>query len=296
MFNIPLIETCDLESLIKSDNITLIHCKDSELIPTSSIPGSHSANMNIPYRELQDYFQKLIISSQDIIVCYGTGSLEYAARMWWGLKGIGLQNVVVLNGGLNSWQQNCGTCNELEYSDLIGSYKDVHKLEDYFFIYEHEMANLSEDVYEIIHTTAEENNILATDGTLLPNGYLIKYLKAKGVCLRDTKLTICTGDYACTLLFGLACIGRKRLALLVEENSFVKRRSISLSGAPDFKSMMKIRTFVESVKEKKPESLHYSMHQDLNSHLKRNDMSRRSTGEETYKQDEEKRCWGCCLL
>lgn len=295
MFNIPLIDTSELDSLLKSDNVTLILCKDSPSLPTKSIPGSHSANMNITFKELQEYFKKLVFTSHDIVVCYDIGSLEHAARMWWGLRSIGHDKVLILNGGLESWKKSYGIYKGLEHCDLVASYKNIHNLEDFYFIEQDEMSSLSEDVYEVISTNAEEYKLITKDGALIPNAHLVKYLKTKGVSLRDTKLTICTGDYACTLLFGLSCIGRKRIALLVEDDSCVKRRSMSLSAAFDCKSLLKIRNFAETVPAQNSDTYHYSVHQDFRKET--NNYSRRSTGEESYRRDdEEKRCAGCSLL
>jgi hypothetical protein len=217
---------------------------------------------------------------------------------------MGHEKAVILNGGLESWKKSYGIYKGLEHCDLVASYKNIHNLEDFYFLDQDEMMSLSEDFYEVICTNAEEYKSITKDGALIPNAHLVKYLKTKGVSLRDTKLTICTGDYACTLLFGLSCIGRKRLALLIEDDSCVKRRSMSLSAALECKSVLKIRNFAETVPaqnfaETVPaqnfEPPHYSVHQDFRQ--EKNGYSRRSTGEESCrKDDDEKRCAGCSLL
>lgn len=109
------------------DNLILIDCRFDMMNPTwgrkiylgSRIPGAFYMDLDEdladkvsihggrhPLPDLNLFAQKLEkmgISNDSTVVIYDEGDLSVAARLWWMMKYIGLENVKLLEGGFYHW-------------------------------------------------------------------------------------------------------------------------------------------------------------------------------------------------
>lgn len=119
--NQPLLTPKELESKLKDSNVRIIDIRDPKTYAQNHIPGSLSA----PYgkwrgpkenpgelpslTKLTELVQSLGLSPKNHIIVTSSGSDETdfgaAARVYWTLKVLGLENLSILNGGIKSWAE-----------------------------------------------------------------------------------------------------------------------------------------------------------------------------------------------
>jgi thiosulfate/3-mercaptopyruvate sulfurtransferase len=124
-----LISTADLHQLQQSADVAMIDCRfslmDAEIgeqeYAEGHIPGARYAHLNrdlsgvilagktgrhpLPDRNvLVETVRRLGISNQQTVIAYDANTGAYAARLWWLLRWLGHDNVMVLDGGMDAWQ------------------------------------------------------------------------------------------------------------------------------------------------------------------------------------------------
>lgn len=119
--NQPLLTPKELESKLKDSHIRIIDIRDPKTYAQNHIPGS----LNAPYgkwrgpkenpgelpplTKLTELVQSLGLSHKNHIIVTSSGSDETdfgaAARVYWTLKVLGLENLSILNGGIKSWAE-----------------------------------------------------------------------------------------------------------------------------------------------------------------------------------------------
>lgn len=119
--NQPLLTPKELESKLKDPNVRIIDIRDPKTYSQNHIPGS----LNAPYGKwrgpkenpgelpslvkLTELVQSLGLSPKNHIIVTSSGSDETdfgaAARVYWTLKVLGLENLSILNGGIKSWAE-----------------------------------------------------------------------------------------------------------------------------------------------------------------------------------------------
>lgn len=117
--NQPLLTPKELESKLKDANVRILDIRDPKAYAQNHIPGS----LNAPYgkwrgpkenpgelpslAKLTELVQGLGLSPKNHIIVASSGSDETdfgaAARVYWTLKVLGLENLSIVNGGIKSW-------------------------------------------------------------------------------------------------------------------------------------------------------------------------------------------------
>jgi thiosulfate/3-mercaptopyruvate sulfurtransferase len=117
--NQPLISPIELEIKLQNPNLRVLDIRDPKSYSENHIPGSLSAPYGKwrgpkenpgefpPLPKLTELVQSLGLSPQNHIVVTSSGADETdfgsAARVYWTLKVLGLENLSILNGGIKSW-------------------------------------------------------------------------------------------------------------------------------------------------------------------------------------------------
>ena len=111
-----LIEAKELAKIIKDKNVVIISAQKSSLYNDFHITGSINLppanlvnNEPIPYilkdvPELEKIIGAKGISETNTIIIYDEGSSKYSGRLFWVFKYLGVQDVRLLNGGIESWK------------------------------------------------------------------------------------------------------------------------------------------------------------------------------------------------
>lgn len=91
-------------------------------------PGKYKRYDLYPPKVFEVLLRKLGINNGDRIVVYGRGPFSgmlYAAHVWWLLKLYGIENVQVLNGGLDAWKRDRNPVSNEEVQVKEGNFKAV---------------------------------------------------------------------------------------------------------------------------------------------------------------------------
>jgi thiosulfate/3-mercaptopyruvate sulfurtransferase len=111
-----LIEAKDLAKIMKDKNVVVISAQKTSLYNDFHITGSINLppadlvnNEPIPYilkdvAELEKIIGAKGISQNNQIIIYDEGSSKYSGRLYWVFKYLGVQDVKLLNGGIESWK------------------------------------------------------------------------------------------------------------------------------------------------------------------------------------------------
>ncbi|NLY09830.1 MAG: sulfurtransferase [Tissierellia bacterium] len=92
--------------------------------------------------EFEKTLQKAGLSLDDNIVCYDSGELAYAGRLWWMLKFMGFTSVKVLEGGYPKWIEAGGESSTEEVLPIPNPDLKVNVLEDIALSMEHVRDNI----------------------------------------------------------------------------------------------------------------------------------------------------------
>jgi len=111
-----LIETDDLLSIFKNDNIKIIDFRKPEFYNQEHIRGainiwrtdiedsSYSyGGMMASKEQLEALFSNLGIQNNDTLIIYDDNGLCDSARLWWILQNYDYHNVKLLHGGMADW-------------------------------------------------------------------------------------------------------------------------------------------------------------------------------------------------
>jgi thiosulfate/3-mercaptopyruvate sulfurtransferase len=117
--NQPLITPNALESKLQDANLRILDIRSPKSYAENHIPGSLSAPYGKwrgpkenpgefpPLTKLTELVQSLGLTPQNHIIVTSSGADETdfgaAARVYWTLKVLGLENLSILNGGIKSW-------------------------------------------------------------------------------------------------------------------------------------------------------------------------------------------------
>jgi thiosulfate/3-mercaptopyruvate sulfurtransferase len=115
-FASDFIDAKDLFKIMKDDNVVVVSAQKPASYNDFHITGS----LNLPPKILTDddpvpyvlktvdEMEKIIgskgISEKNLIIVYDEGSSKYSGRLYWVLKYLGVEQVKILNGGLESWK------------------------------------------------------------------------------------------------------------------------------------------------------------------------------------------------
>jgi len=111
-----LIEAKDLAKIMKEDNVVVISAQKPSLYNDFHITGSINLppailvdNEPIPYlmksvSEMEKIIGSKGVSETNTIIIYDEGSHKYSGRLYWVFKYLGVQDVKILNGGIESWK------------------------------------------------------------------------------------------------------------------------------------------------------------------------------------------------
>ena len=111
-----LIEAKELAKIMKDKNVVLISAQKSSLYNDFHITGSISLppallvdNEPIKYvlkdvSEMEKIIGSKGVSQTNQIIIYDEGSSKYSGRLYWVFKYLGVQDVKILNGGIESWK------------------------------------------------------------------------------------------------------------------------------------------------------------------------------------------------
>ena len=125
----PLISTAELAAIINDPNLVIVDTRHDLMNPSigrdaytaAHIPGAiylsidedlsgakTGKNGRHPLPEPEAFAATLGakgISNQSLVVVYDQGSSMFVGRLWWMLRWLGHDNVVVLDGGIAQWQK-----------------------------------------------------------------------------------------------------------------------------------------------------------------------------------------------
>lgn len=111
-----LIEATELAKIMKEKNVVVVSAQSPSKYKEFHITGSISlppailtTDDPIPYillgvTEMEQIIGKKGITQTNQIIVYDEGSSKYSGRLYWVLKYLGVQDVKILNGGLESWK------------------------------------------------------------------------------------------------------------------------------------------------------------------------------------------------
>lgn len=126
IFNSPIITAEELHQNLDNSSIIILDCtidkvgksidkENVKVIPTArffdlegkfSDHSSHLPHTLVDEKTFTKEAQALGINNNSIIVCYDRWGTYSSPSVWWMFKTMGHQNVVVLDGGLPSWELN----------------------------------------------------------------------------------------------------------------------------------------------------------------------------------------------
>ncbi len=137
--NQPLLSPIELEARLQNTNLRVLDIRDPKSYAENHIPGSLSAPYGKwrgpkenpgefpPLAKLTELVQSLGLSPQNHIVVTSSGADETdfgaAARVYWTLKVLGLENLSILNGGIRSWVEAKLPLNNLPVTVARSSYQ-----------------------------------------------------------------------------------------------------------------------------------------------------------------------------
>ncbi|KAF8364056.1 hypothetical protein PRIPAC_90979 [Pristionchus pacificus] len=101
----------------------------------ASYPGVNVRAALYPPGLFKEYVRKLGVAKGDSVVVYGrghSGGMLFAARAWWLLKMYGMEDVSVLEGGLETWKKEGGetTSGNDDKDDMVEWKKDFEEEQD----------------------------------------------------------------------------------------------------------------------------------------------------------------------
>jgi thiosulfate/3-mercaptopyruvate sulfurtransferase len=118
---LALIEAGELLAFQKNEHVRIIDFREREIFDKGHVPQAipiwrsdiedhthHVEGMMATKPEMEKLFSSLGISAQDTLIVYDDQAGVNAARLWWVLKTYGFNQVRLLNGGFQSWQQQQG--------------------------------------------------------------------------------------------------------------------------------------------------------------------------------------------
>lgn len=122
----PLVDVQWLKKHLKNRHLVVLDAtlpkavaNNSQEVETKRIPGARFFDIKNVFSDVKATFpntwpgeaifnkaaQKLGIHKDSVIVVYDEHGIYSSARAWWMLKGMGHENVAVLNGGLMAWKK-----------------------------------------------------------------------------------------------------------------------------------------------------------------------------------------------
>ena len=177
--------------------------------------------------------------ADDLVIYDGSGINLSAARVWWMFRGFGHERAAVLDGGIGKWRRE-GRPLETGLTTLPGgrfqARLDVGRVRDLASV-RNALAHGSEQVVDLRssgrftgaepeprsglrggHMPGSVNlpvqDLVASDGTVLPPDLLRRRIEAAGVDLRKPVIASCgSGTSACALIHALHLLGDDRVAL-----------------------------------------------------------------------------------
>jgi thiosulfate/3-mercaptopyruvate sulfurtransferase len=115
-FGSDFIQAKELAKIMKDDNVVIVSAQKSSAYNEFHITGSINLdpsilvnNEPIPYMlkdvtEMEQIIGSKGVSETNQIIIYDEGSSKYSGRLYWVLKYLGVKDVKILNGGLESWK------------------------------------------------------------------------------------------------------------------------------------------------------------------------------------------------
>ena len=209
-------------------------------LDAASDHASPLPHMLPPSGEFADRMTALGLDDDDDIVVYdGSGINLSAARAWWMFRAFGHERVAVLDGGIGKWRREGRPLETGETMLTRGRFAarlDVQWIRDLASVRD-ALARGSEQVVDLRpagrFTGAEPEtraglrgghmpgsinlpvqDLVATDGTLLPPDLLRRRVEAAGIDLRKPVIASCgSGTSACALIHALHLLGDDNVAL-----------------------------------------------------------------------------------
>jgi thiosulfate/3-mercaptopyruvate sulfurtransferase len=123
----PLIEPMALAKIIKNEEVIVFDCRHQLTDPSygreqfllghlpgaifasiddhlSGVPTGDNGRHPLPrVDDLRLFLEKNGVSNSTTVVCYDDAGGVYASRLWWLLRWLGHEGVLVLNGGIQGW-------------------------------------------------------------------------------------------------------------------------------------------------------------------------------------------------
>ena len=111
-----LIDAKEVAKMMKEDNVVIISAQktssygDFHITGSISLPPSKLVNNEpITYMlkdvsEMEQIIGEKGVSESNRIIIYDEGSHKYSGRLYWVFKYLGVQDVKIMNGGLEAWQ------------------------------------------------------------------------------------------------------------------------------------------------------------------------------------------------
>jgi thiosulfate/3-mercaptopyruvate sulfurtransferase len=175
----------------------------------------------------------------DLVVYDGSGSNLSAARVWWTFRVFGHHRVAVLDGGIGKWRREQRPLEEGPVTLPTGSFTarlDREAIRDLAAVRSN-LATRQELVVDLRpagrfagndpeprpgirsgHLPGSLNlpytELVAADGTILPEGRLRRHLHDRGIDLSQPIVATCgSGTSACTLVLALELLGFRDVAV-----------------------------------------------------------------------------------
>lgn len=110
------IDAKELTKIMKDKNVVIISAQKPSLYSDFHITGSINLppailtnDEPVPYilksvSEMEKIIGAKGVSNTNTIVVYDEGSSKYSGRLYWNLKYLGVENVKILNGGIEAWK------------------------------------------------------------------------------------------------------------------------------------------------------------------------------------------------
>lgn len=150
-----LIEADELLAVQAHEHIRIIDFREPAAFEQDHIPNAipmwrsdiedpqhHVPGMMAEKQEIEKLFSDLGISASDTLILYDDQAGVNAARLWWVLRTYGYEQVRLLNGGLQSWQEARGALSESSVSRPQGQFVFPPKEAPHFKIDKDSLASL----------------------------------------------------------------------------------------------------------------------------------------------------------
>lgn len=208
---------------------------DASSDPNSSLPHMLPAEPAFARR-----MEALGLDDRDDLVVYdGSGSNLSAARVWWMFRVFGHARVAVLDGGIGKWRREQRPLEQGPVASLPGRFTarlDREAIRDLAAVRSN-LATRQELVVDLRpagrftgtepeprpgirsgHLPGSRNlpytELVAADGTILPEGQLRRRLRDRGIDLSQPIVATCgSGTSACTLVLALELLGFRDVAI-----------------------------------------------------------------------------------